>query len=196
MTQKLLALNARTFASLRKHRNYRLFFMGQIVSLAGTWMQNIALAWFVHELTHSPIALGILAFCRFVPFTVFGLFAGVLADRFDNRRLVMATQVASMLVSVALAALAFSGSAEVWQAYALAALGGTAMVFDAPGRHALTFQMVGREELPNAVALNASLFNGSRVIGPAIAGAVIGAWSVGVCFAINAVSFLAVLLAL
>ena len=196
MSRALLALNARTFASLRKHRNYRLFFMGQIVSLAGTWMQNIALAWFVIELTRSPVAVGVLAFCRFVPFTVFGLAAGVLADRFDNRRLVMSTQVASMLVSVALAGLAFSGAAEVWHAYALAALGGTAMVFDAPGRHALTFQMVGRDELPNAIALNASLFNASRVTGPAIAGAIIAAAGVGVCFAINAVSFLAVLAAL
>jgi MFS family permease len=196
VSRALLALNARTFASLRKHRNYRLFFMGQIVSLAGTWMQNIALAWFVIELTRSPVAVGLLAFCRFVPFTLFGLTAGVLADRFDNRRMVMATQIASMLVSLALAGLAFSGAAEVWHAYALAALGGTAMVFDAPGRHALTFQMVGRDELPNAVALNASLFNASRVTGPAIAGAIIAAAGVGVCFAINAVSFVAVLAAL
>ena len=196
MSRALIALNARTFASLRKHRNYRLFFMGQIVSLAGTWMQNIALAWFVIELTRSPVAVGVLAFCRFIPFTLFGLAAGVLADRFDNRRLVMTTQVASMLVSIALAGLAFSGAAEVWHAYALAALGGTAMVFDAPGRHALTFQMVGRDELPNAIALNASLFNASRVTGPAIAGAIIAVAGVGVCFAINAVSFLAVLGAL
>ena len=193
MTAALLALHARTFSSLRKHRNYRLFFGGQVVSLSGTWMQNVALAWFVVELTHSPVAVGILAFCRFVPFTVFGLVAGVVADRLDNRRLVMATQTASMIVSAALAALAFSGAAEVWHAYALAALGGTALVFDAPGRHALTYQMVGRDELPNAVALNASLFNASRVVGPGIAGVVIAAVGVAACFAINAVSFLAVL---
>src|SRR3712207_3030354 len=136
-------------------------------------MQNIALAWLVVELTSSPIAVGALAFCRFVPFTVFGLVSGVVADRLDNRRLVIGTQVASMLVSIALAALAFSGAAEAWHAYFLAALGGTALVFDAPGRHALTFQMVGRDELPNAVALNASLFNASRLVGPAIAGFVI-----------------------
>ncbi len=190
------AVGARTFTSLRLHRNYRLFFSGQIVSLSGTWMQNTALAWFVVELTHSPVAVGVLAFCRFVPFSVFGLLAGVLADRFDNRRLVMSTQALSMVVSVALAALAFSGHAEVWHAYVLAALGGTALVFDAPGRHALTFQMVGREELPNAVALNASLFNASRVIGPALGGLAIAAWGVGICFALNAISFLAVLTAL
>ena len=189
----LYAAGARTFTSLRLHRNYRLFFSGQIVSLVGTWMQNTALAWFVIDLTHSPVAVGFLAFCRFVPFSVFGLVSGVIADRFDNRRLMIATQAFSMVVSVALAGLAFSGHATVWAAFALAALGGTALVFDAPGRHSLTFQMVGREELPNAVALNASLFNASRVIGPAVAGLLIAATSVGVCFAINAVSFLAVL---
>ena len=196
MTRVLLALNARTFASLRRHRNYRLFFSGQIVSLSGTWMQNVALAWFVVELTRSPLAVGALAFCRFAPFTVFGLFGGVVADRFDNRRLMITTQVASMLVSIALAVLAFSGAAELWHVYLLAALGGTALVFDAPGRHALTFQMVGRDELPNAVALNASIFNASRIVGPAIAGVIIAAVGVAACFAINAVSFLAVLTAL
>ena len=196
MTAALLTLHERTFASLRKHRNYRLFFAGQVVSLSGTWMQNIALAWLVLELTHSPVALGVLAFCRFGPFTLFGLFAGALADRLDNRRLVIGTQAAAMAVSIALAVLALSGSATVWAAYLLALLAGTAFVFDAPGRHALTFQMVGREELPNAVALNSSLFNASRIVGPAIAGVVIAAAGVGVCFALNAVSFLAVLTAL
>jgi MFS family permease len=159
-------------------------------------MQNIALAWYVVELTHSPVAVGVLAFSRFAPFTVFGLFAGVIADRLEIRRLVMGTQVAAMLVSIALAGLAFSGSDSVAAAYVLAALGGTALVFDAPGRHAFTFQMVGRDELPNAVALNASLFNASRVIGPAIAGVLIATVGVGACFAINAVSFLAVLTSL
>ena len=196
MTAAILAQGRRTFRSLRLHRNYRLFFTGQLVSVVGTWMQNTALAWFVVELTRSPIAVGALAFCRFVPFTVFGLFAGVVADRIDNRRLVIGTQLASMLVSIALAALAFSGVAEVWHAYVLAALGGTALVFDAPGRHALTFQMVGREELPNAVALNASLFNASRVVGPAAAGVIIAAVGVAACFALNALSFLAVLASL
>ena len=192
----LRAAGARTFTSLRIHRNYRLFFTGQIISVVGTWMQNTALAWFVLDLTHSPVAVGFLAFCRFVPFSVFGLVAGVVADRFDNRRLVMTTQVFQMSVSIALAALAFSGQATVWEAYALAALGGIGLVFDAPGRNSLTFQMVGRDELPNAIGLNASLFNASRVIGPAVAGVAIAATSVGVCFALNAVSFLAVLTAL
>jgi MFS family permease len=196
VTSALLALNARTFASLRKHRNYRLFFSGQVVSLVGTWMQNVALAWYVVELTSSPLAVGFLAFCRFAPFTVFGLVSGVVADRFDNRRLVMTTQTASMIVAAALTVLAFSGAEIVWLAYVLAAAAGTALVFDAPGRHALTFQMVGREELPNAVALNASLFNASRVIGPAAAGVIVAAFGVGVCFGLNTLSFLAVLTSL
>jgi MFS family permease len=193
MTAALLAVPRRTFASVRKHRNYRLFFSGQVVSLVGTWMQNISLAWYVIDLTHSPVAVGFLAFCRFAPFTIFGLISGVVADRFDNRRLVMTTQTASMIVAAALTALAFSGLEIVWLAYLLAAAAGTALVFDAPGRQALTFQMVGRDELPNAVALNASMFNASRVVGPAVAGVLIAAFGVGVCFAINTLSFLAVL---
>ena len=192
----LLALNARTFRSLREHRNYRLFFMGQIVSLCGTWMQNLALPYFVYHLTHSPLAVGFLVFCRFIPFTVFGLFAGVAADRLDNRRLVIGTQTASMILSAALAGLAWSGQATVWEAYVLAALGGTVLVFDAPGRHALTFQLVGRDELPNAIALNASMFNAARVVGPAVGGLLIAAVGVGACFTVNAVSFLAVLASL
>jgi MFS family permease len=196
VTAAILALPRRTFASVRKHRNYRLFFTGQVVSLVGTWMQNIALAWYVVELTHSAVAVGFLAFCRFAPFTIFGLISGVVADRFDNRRQVMATQTASMAVAAALTVLAFSGAEVLWLAYLLAAAAGTALVFDAPSRHALTFQMVGRDELPNAVALNATLFNASRVIGPAVAGVIIAAFGVGVCFALNTVSFLAVLTSL
>lgn len=196
MTAALLRLNARTFASLQRHRNYRLFFSGQVISVSGTWMQNIALAWLVVELTRSPLAVGLLAFCRFIPFTVFGLFAGVVADRIDNRRLVIWTQSVSMLFSAALAALVLTGAETLWLVYVLATLSSTATVFDAPGRHALTFQMVGRTELPNAVALNASLFNASRVIGPAIAGVLIAAFGVGVCFAINTITFLAVLASL
>ncbi len=196
MTAAILAVHRRTFASVRKHRNYRLFFTGQVISLVGTWMQNVALAWYVIELTHSAVAVGFLAFCRFAPFTVFGLVSGVVADRFDNRRLVMMTQTASMIVAVALTILAFSGAEIVWLAYVLAAAAGTALVFDAPGRHALTFQMVGRDELPNAIALNASLFNASRVIGPAAAGVIIAAFGVGVCFGLNALSFFAVLTSL
>ena len=189
-------LNARTFTSLRRHRNYRLYFAGQVISLSGTWMQNIALAWLVVGLTDSPVAVGLLAFLRFVPFTIFSLPAGVLADRLDNRRTMMLMQAVSMVISAVLAVLVLSGQTELWMVYVLALLGGTAAVFDAPNRHALTFQLVGRDELPNPVALNASLFNGSRVSGPAIGGVVIATAGVGACFALNAVSFLAVLAAL
>lgn len=196
MSAALLALNQRTFASLRKHRNFRLFFTGQVVSVSGTWMQNVALAWFVYELTGSALAVGILTFCRFSPQTLFGLFAGVLADRFDNRRLVIGTQAASMAVSVALAGLALSGVVQVWHVYVLAVLAGVAQVFDSPGRHALVYQLVGRAELPNAIALNTSVFNASRIVGPGIAGLLIASVGVGACFAVNAVSFVAVLAAL
>jgi MFS family permease len=190
------ALRARTFRSLRRHRNYRIFFTGQIVSLAGTWMQNIALAWLVIELSGSPLAIGALAFWRFVPFMLFGLVAGVVADRLESRRLVLVTQGAAMVISIALAVVTLTGTATLPIVYVLAALGGVALAFDAPGRQSLTFQMVGPRELPNAVALNSGLFNGSRIIGPAIAGLVIAAVGTGLCFVLNAVSFLAVLTAL
>jgi MFS family permease len=196
VTAGLLALNARTFASLRRHRNYRLFFIGQVISVSGTWMQNIALAWLVVTMTHSPLAVGALAFCRFLPFTLFGLVAGVVADRIDNRKLVIGTQAVSMTFSAIFAVLVLTDSHTLWLIYVLAVLSGTTLVFDAPGRHALTFQMVGRAELPNAVALNASLFNASRVVGPAVAGVLIAGFGVGICFAINTITFLAVLAAL
>ena len=191
-----LALRRRTFRSLRRHRNYRLFFTGQVVSVAGTWMQNIALAWLVIELSSSPLAVGALAFCRFVPFLLFGLVAGVIIDRFDTRRLLVATQAAAMLVSIVLAIVTLAGWATLGVVYALAAIGGLVLVFDAPGRQTLTFQMVGESELQNAVALNSGLFNASRIIGPALAGLLIAVVGTGVCFVVNAFSFLAVLVAL
>lgn len=195
MTSVALA-TARTFRSLRRHRNYRLFFAGQIVSVAGSWMQNVALAWLVIDLTGSPLAVGALAFARFLPFTLLALVAGVVTDRVDTRRLVLSTQAAAMVVSIALAAVTLSGAASLPLVYVLATLGGITLVFDAPARQALTFQMVGPRELPNAVALNASLFNASRVVGPALAGLVIALVGTGWCFVVNAVSFLAVLGAL
>jgi MFS family permease len=193
MTAALLALNSRTFSSIRKHRNYRLYFFGQIVSVSGTWMQDTALPWLILGLTHSPVYVGLLVFARYAPFMLFGLHSGVLADRFDNRRTVIVTQTGSLLVAVGLAVLAFSGVSEVWPFFVLAFLGGSALVFDAPNRHALTFQLVGRDELPNAVALNSSLFNAGRIVGPAVGGVLIAVAGVGWCFAINAGSFLAVL---
>jgi len=194
----LRVASRRTFASLRHHHNYRLFFFGQLTSVAGTWMQNIALAWLVVELApHSRgLALGLLSICRFGPFTLLGLFAGVVTDRFDNRRTVIVTQSVQMAFSALLALLTLLGHARLWQVDAIAALTGIAVVFDAPSRQNLTFQMVGKDELPNAVALNSSLFNTARIFGPALAGVLIAAVGAGWCFAINAVSFLAVLGAL
>ena len=196
MSTIALTLSGRTFRSLRRHRNYRLFFTGQLVSVAGTWMQNIALAWLVIQLSGSAIALGALAFCRFLPFFLLSLVAGVVVDRFDTRRLLIVTQVTAMLVSVALAIVTLAGAASLPLVYALAALGGLVLVFDSPGRQTLTFQMVGPRELPNAVALNSGLFNASRVVGPALAGFTIAVAGVGVCFVVNAISFLALLVAL
>ena len=187
--------SARTFASLRRHRNYRLFFFGQMTSVAGTWMQNVALAWLVVVLEpHSRgLAVGLLAVCRFGPFTVLGLLAGVITDRFDNRRVVIVTQSVQMFFSAVLAAVTLLGHVRLWEVYAVAVLTGTALVFDAPSRQNLTFQMVGRDELPNAIALNSSLFNTARIFGPALAGILIAAFGPGWCFAVNTLSFVAVL---
>jgi MFS family permease len=183
----------RTFLSLRRHRNYRLFFAGQLASVCGTWMQNIAMYWLVLQLTHSPLAVGVLSLARFGPFTLFGLLAGVIADRLDNRRTVIATQSVQMVLSFVLAAITLLGHVEPWHVYAIAFATGTALVLDAPARQSLTFQMVGRDELPNAVALNSSLFNTARIFGPALAGVVIAAVGSGWCFFVNALSFTAVL---
>jgi len=190
------ALQARTFRSLRRHHNYRLFFAGQVVSLAGSWMQNIALAWLVLSLSRSPLAVAMLLFCRFLPFTLLGLFAGSIVDRLDTRRLVVWTQVAAMFISAGLAVVTLTGTATLPVVYALATLGGLTLVLDAPGRQSLTFEMVGPRELPNAVALNSGLLNASRVIGPAIAGVLIATVGIGVCFLVNTLSFVAVLAAL
>ena len=196
MSTLSLALRARTFRSLRRHHNYRLFFAGQVVSLAGSWMQNIALAWLVLSLSRSPIAVAMLLFCRFLPYTLFGLFAGSVVDRLNTRRLVVWTQVAAMVISAGLAAVTLTGTATLPVVYALATLGGITLVLDAPGRQSLTFEMVGPRELPNAVALNSGLLNASRVIGPAIAGVLIATAGIGVCFLVNTLSFVAVLVAL
>jgi MFS family permease len=159
-------------------------------------MQRIAQAWLVLALTHSPVAVGVLALAQFLPFTVLGLFAGVVVDRLDARRTVVTTQALSMGLASALAAIAIAGLARPWHVYAIASLQGCVQVLDAPARQALTYRMVGRAELPNAVALNSSLFNASRIVGPGIGGAVIAAAGVGFCFALNAASFLAVLVGL
>lgn len=196
MSRASRARRGRTFRSLRRHRNYRIFFAGQVVSLAGSWMQNVALAWLVLSLSRSPLAVAALLFCRFAPYTALGLFAGAIVDRVDTRRLVIAAQAAAMAVSAALAIVTLTGLATLPVVYVLAALGGLTLVVDAPARQALTYELVGPRELPNAVALNSGLLNASRVVGPALAGIVIAAAGTGACFVVNAVSFLAVLTAL
>jgi MFS family permease len=159
-------------------------------------MQNIAAAWLILELTGSPVAVGLLMLCQFLPATVLGLFSGVLVDRLDVRRTVIATQAASMVFAAALAAVTLGGVVEPWMVYLLAGLRGISLVVDHPARQAFTFQLVGRDALPNAVALNSGLFNGTRVLGPALGGAVIAAAGPGACFLLNAVSFVAVLASL
>jgi MFS family permease len=186
----------RTFQSLR-YRNYRLFFGGQLVSQTGSWMQRIALAWFILQLTHNDaFAVGVMAFAQFLPFTIFGLFAGVFTDRLDARRLVIGTQLGQTVTAAVLAWIALGGVAEPWMLYTIAFLNGTILVLDVPSRQQLTYRMVGREALPNAIALNSSLFNASRIFGPSAAGILLGFAGVGVCFLFNAVSFFAVLLGL
>lgn len=196
MIASLASRNARTFASVRKHRNFRLYLTGQFVSLSGTWMQDTALAWLVFQRTHSSFDVGLLVFFRFTPMTFFTLFAGVFADRFDNRRALIATNSAAMAVAAALAGLTLAGAASLPAIYSLAFIGGAVGVFNAPNRLALTFQLVGRDELSNAVALNSSLFSLARVIGPALGGVVIAAAGAGVCFTVNAASYVAALTAL
>jgi MFS family permease len=194
MTAAILRFNTRAFLSVKKHRNYRLFFLGQTISLPGTWIQRFAQAWLVYSLTHnSGIALGILGFATFLPFTVFSLFAGVVVDRFDPRRTVISTQAAHMTLASIMAAITLSGVVRPWHVYVIAFLAGLVQVLDAPARQQLTYRMVGRGELQNAVALNSSVFNASRIYGPALAGVLIAAFGSGLCFTINAVSFLAVL---
>jgi MFS family permease len=196
LTAAILRAGARTFLSVRKHRNYRLFFTGQVISNIGTWMQRVAQAWLVLTLTHSPVAVGILALCQFLPFTLFSLVAGVVVDRLDAWRTVISTQVTQMVLASTIAAAALAGVAQVWQVYVIAALMGVVQVLDAPSRQSLTFRMVGPLELPNAISLNSGVFNGARIFGPALAGVLIAAAGAGVCFAVNAASYIAVLVGL
>jgi MFS family permease len=194
VTKALLSFNTRAFASVKKYRNYRLFFLGQTVSLPGTWIQRFAQAWLVYSLTHnSAFAVGFLAFVQFLPFTLFSLLAGVVVDRFDPRRTVLLTQASQMTLASAMAATTLSGVVRPWHVYVIALFSGLVQVLDAPARQQLTYRMVGRGELQNAIALNSSIFNASRIYGPALAGVLIAAFGAGICFAINAVSFLAVL---
>lgn len=187
---------SRTFTSLRLHRNYRLYFGGQFLSQIGTWLQSAAMAWLVLQLTQSPVAVGLLAFWQFGPYAVLGLFGGAIADRLDHRRTLIATQVALAICSATIAVLTLTGIITVWEAYAIAAMRGLVLILNNPSRQAFIFQMVGRGELPNAIALNSSLANATRILGPGVGGLLIAAFGVGICFAIDAVSYVAVVIAL
>lgn len=189
-------LRSRTFVSLRRHYNYRLYFSGQFLSMIGTWLLNAAMAWLVLEMTHSALAVGVLAFWQFGPYAVLGLFGGVISDRFDHRVMLQWTQIGLAICSSLIAILTLLHVVVLWEVYAIAAVRGTVLVFNNPSRQAFIFQMVGREELPNAIALNSSVANATRIIGPGLGGLLIAAFGVGVCFSIDAISYLAVILAL
>lgn len=184
------------FRSL-KNRNYRLFMSGQVISNTGTWMQRIAQDWLVLQLTHgSGTALGVTTGLQFLPLLLFGLWGGVLADRYPRRRLLMFTQAAMGVPALLLGILALTGQAQVWHVYVLAFVLGMGSAFDNPARQIFTHELVGKDDLPNAVALNSATFNGARIIGPAVAGLLIAAVGTGPVFMINAASFGAVLLVL
>ncbi|MEX0682202.1 MAG: MFS transporter [Dehalococcoidia bacterium] len=184
-----------TFRAL-KHRNYRLFYFGQAISLSGTWMQTIAQAWLVLEITDSRVALGTVTLLQFLPITLFVLVAGVIADRVPKRRFIVATQCLAMAQAATLAVLVFTDQIQLWHVYVLAFTLGLSNAFDMPARQAFAIELVGKEDLLNAVALNSGLFNGARLVGPAIGGLVIAAAGVEVAFLINAVSFVPVLIGL
>lgn len=193
----LLSLaGGRTFASLRRYRNFRLYFAGQAISFTGTWMQQIAASWLVLQLTHSAVAVGALALVQLLPITVLGLFVGTVLDRFDVRRTAILCESISLVLAGILAALTLGGVVTVAEVFVLAALQGIVNSIDGPARHSLVFRMVGREDLPNAVALTSSLGTTARILGPALGGVVVAFAGSGVCFALNAVSFLAVLVCL
>ena len=188
--------SGRTFASVRRHRNYRLYFGGQAVSFVGSWVQQIAAAWLVLQLTGSAVAVGALALAQALPITALGLFVGTVIDRYEVRKVAIACESAQTVVSAAFAVLTLSGAITVWQIYALSLLQGIFLAVGGPSRHALVFEMVGEDDLANAIGLNSSLGTAARVIGPAIGGLVVAAAGPGVAFALNAGSFLAELLAL
>src|SRR5271170_5101026 len=179
-----------------RHRNFQLFFSGQLISLIGTWMQSVAQSWLVYRMTGSALLLGSVGFASQVPVFLFAPLGGIAADRFDRRYIVIATQTASMLLAFILAALTLFHRVQVWHVFVLASLLGIVNAFDIPGRQSFLVDMVGREDLMNAIALNSSMFNGARVIGPAIAGILVARIGEGWCFFANAVSYIAVIIGL
>jgi len=185
-------------ATLRalKHRNFQLFFGGQLVSVTGTWMQTVALSWLVYRLTGSTLLLGTVGFASQIPILLVAPLGGTMADRHDRQRIVIGTQAASMVLAFLLAGLTLTGNVQVWHILVLATLLGVANAFDIPARQAFLVDMVGREDLMNAIALNSTMFNGARIVGPAVAGVLVAMIGEGWCFFANAVSYIAVIVGL
>ena len=184
-----------TFSAMR-HRNFQLYFGGQLISNIGTWMQIIAQAWVVYQIGHSELILGLVAFASAIPVLIVSPWAGVVVDRVPRRTLLMFTQTGAMVLAFVMAALAFANAIQEWQVILLAALLGVVNAFDAPARQAFVPEIVDREDLPNAIAMNSMMFNSARVIGPAVAGLTLAVVGAAWCFTINGISFLAVLLGL
>ncbi len=184
-----------TFKALR-HRNFQLYVFGQLVSLAGTWMQNIAQGWLVYEISRSEAMLGVVGFAAAIPAILIAPWAGVLIDRVDKRKLLLATQTVAMILAFILAFLTFTGWVQVWHVVLLAACLGAVNSFDGPTRQSFVVEMVGREDLPNAIAINSMTFNAARVIGPAFGGILLATVGSAWCFAINGFSFFSVIISL
>ena len=185
----------RTFIALR-HRNFRLFWFGQLISLIGTWMQSIGQAWLVLQLTHSAWLLGVVGALQFLPVMLLSLFGGVLADRLPKRKVLLFTQSFAMLQAAVLWILVASGHVQIWEVLVLASLLGLTNSLDMPTRQAFVVEMVGREDLPNAIALNSSVFNMARVVGPGLGGLIIAFLGIAPLFLLNAISFVPVIVGL
>ncbi len=181
-----------TFSALR-HRNFRLFFYGQLISLIGTWMTTTAQGWLVYQLTGSKALLGVVAACASAPMLVFSTWGGWAADRYPKRSVLVATQISSMILSLLMAVLVWSGHIKPWEIIVLAMLGGVTMAFDMPARQSFVIEMTSREDLMNAISLNSSVFNAARIIGPSIAGILMAKVGIAMCFFIDGVSFIAVI---
>jgi len=185
-----------TFRSLH-NPNYRLYFIGQTVSVSGTWMQQLAQVWLILQLTDkNGTAVGLVTAFQFLPMLLFGSWGGVLADRFDKRKLLFGTQIAAGILALALGIIVSAGAAAVWNVYLMSVLLGFVNVIDNPARQTFVLEMVGREDLPNAVSLNSVVMNSSRIVGPAIGATLIGLFGIAPCFYINAASYVAVIVAL
>lgn len=194
---KTSSLKINTIFRSLKYRNYRLFFTGQSVSLIGTWMQRITMPWLVYSMTGSELLLGIVSFAGQIPTFIFSPFAGVITDRWSKYKVLLITQIISMLLAGILAWLALSDQIGIWHIVIISVALGCINAFDVPARHSFVIDMVGnREDLGNAIALNSLMFNGARLVGPSIAGIILAATNAGVCFLLNAVSYVFVIFSL